>query len=483
MKTAPEQEMSVNVVNINDVQDHEMLDDEPNQATPDGEARDGEAEDEAAPIEAEEEASEAHDNKTGSHDEANDDEGSDEQNAEGADVSAEAPLEDADHEAVIMAREAFEAASSANKQQALSLGPQITTPKVNTDTQDERELAELQTILSQSSVQSGKKRKVADDIEQPDETPTAQSTQSAKNGKKRKIAEAPEIPEEPVWTQSSTSSRKLRASETPITYGKAKKVTSAAKTANSPKNSDSPASYRVASQADGYSGPSPRILFSNTGVYSRPTTKKFLSEHKARQSNDFKKSGSNFLCVGAGELKTTAKLLMALLLRKEIVTDSWVVDSEKAGYLLQTAYYLPHALAPTKDIDRSLLFKGKNVYFTPAVKKSYGESFSDICTIVRAAGATGAGSEPSRNFKEELEVIALGLADGDNDVPVLQGKNITVYKKDLISSSILEGELKTDDDDLVIARKDDPKKVEKQVGKSEVKKTANKGGKKKTSKG
>jgi len=472
MKTVPEQEMS----------DDEAPDDK----SPEEEAADEEALDVEAPKEEDpQEALDGHaidGNVKG--EEVQDEEGPDEEDEENAESSIEPPPEDANHEAEDMTHETSEAISSANKQQSFSVGAHITTPTVNTDTQDERELPELQTVLSQSSAKNGKKRKVTDALEVPDEASTAQSTQSEKSGKKRKATEAPQDSEETLWTQSSASSKKLRTSQTPITYGKAKKVTSTTKDAHSPGISDSPASHRKASQADGYSGPSPRILFSNTDVNNRPTLKKFLTEQKARQSNDFKKSGSNFLCVGPGELKTTAKLLMALLLRKEIVTDTWVTDSEKAGYLLQTADYLPEALVSTKDIDRSALFTGKNVYFTPAVKKSYGEGFSDICTIVRAAGAKGAGSEPSRNISDTLEVVAIGLEEGDNDVPVLQGKNITVYKKDLISSSILEGEIQTDNRDLVIVRKEDTKKAEKQSGKNEAKKTENKVGKnKRTSKG
>jgi len=208
--------------------------------------------------------------------------------------------------------------------------------------------------------------------------------------------------------------------------------------------------------------------------------KSFL-KNKAVETNNLDKNGSNFLCVGPGELKTTAKLLMSLVHRKKIVTDSWVTDSHKAGYLLQTTDYLPPTLAATNfDVDRSTLFQGKNIYFTPAQKKAYGEGFKGMENIVKAAGADNVGSRSAKDIikpgYEEvaigLEAIAIGLEDGDNDVLALQGNNFTVYKKDLISSSILAGELQTDDPNLVIPRKDDAKKAGKPKSKTVTKKSA-----------
>ncbi|GAB7340324.1 hypothetical protein MBLNU457_6776t1 [Dothideomycetes sp. NU457] len=395
-----------------------------------------------------------------------------------------------------------------------------TTPRAstNTDTQDERDLPELSAVMSQSSAKSGTKRKATELLEDFEEPVTAQrSTRgSSVKGKKHKVEQAsPEIEEDAFMQDHAHGPAPvgldgLKILVTGTLEGLTRREVTQLIEDNGgiyEKNLKKPDidfvvlarkpgpqkleeiqerglrtidqtelmrmiyghEYKVPvsdkklreSQEDEYAGPRPRILFSQTDVNERAVMKQFLKTQNAIQSNTLDKKVSNFLCVGPGELKTTPKLLISLIYRNEIVTESWVTDSQKAGHLLQTTDYLPDALEATNfDVDRSILFKGQNICFTPALKKFYGERFKEMEIVVKAAGADNVGSKPAKDIiKPGYEAIAIGLETGDSDVLALQGNNWTVYKKDFISSSILAGELQIDDPDLVIPRKDSAKAV------------------------
>lgn len=391
-----------------------------------------------------------------------------------------------------------------------------TTPKAvtNTDSQDERDLPELGAVLSQSSAKSGTKRKAAEPLKDVGEPSPARSSIK---GKKRKVEQAHQESEEDPFMQGPAHEPApegldgLRILVTGTLDGLTRREITQLIEENGgiyEKNLKAPGldfvvlarkpgpkkleeieelglktidqtelmrmiygnEYKVpasdrqlrGSQSDEYAGPKPRILFSNTDVNDRAVMKQFLKTQNAVQSNTLDKKASNFLCLGPGDLKMTAKLLISLVHRNEIVTESWVTDSQKAGYLLQTTDYLPDALAATNfDVDRSILFQGKNVCFTPASKKAYGERFKEMEIVVKAAGADNVGSKPARDIViPGYEAIVIGLEAGDSDVSVLQDNDLTVYKKEFISSSILAGELQTDDRELVIPHKNKAIKAE-----------------------
>ena len=66
------------------------------------------------------------------------------------------------------------------------------------------------------------------------------------------------------------------------------------------------------------------------------------------------------------------------------------------------------------------------------------------------AGATEVGSKPAREIKNDTAAIVLGLETQDNDASALLRAGIKVYKKDLISASILQAQLLTDEQDLLL---------------------------------
>ena len=272
-------------------------------------------------------------------------------------------------------------------------------------------------------------------------------------GKKRLAHNLDVEQETPSVTQESNPNKRVKSSQTSSASTRAKRPGSAATpSATSAVNTASPIEQAEDGSVDRYSGEAPRILFSNTEVDTRPGLMRFLREQKASKSNSSSDDDSNFLCIGQGELKTTAKLLMSLVLNKDIVTDKWVTDSSKKGYLLKTKDYLPTSLFATKYLDRSGLFKDKVVYFTQAVKKLYGRGFADIQSVLKHAGVQEVAVKSAREITDDLDplsTIIVGLETKDNDVPILLGKH-TVFKKEFISASIMEAQLLVKNEDLMI---------------------------------
>ena len=270
------------------------------------------------------------------------------------------------------------------------------------------------------------------------------------NALKRKAPQSGFTPNRSAETTASiTSTRAKRAKSSQEPSATSTTRAMSAVVVGSGSNKATPPSQGERSMSP-YTGAPPKILFSNTDVTTKVATMKFLKQQKAFAAEKLTSEGSNFLCVGTGELKTTAKLLFGLVLQKTIVTDAWVYDSEKSGYLRRPDTYSPKGLSPTEMVSRRTLFAGKTVYFTQALKKYYKTVFTDMKSVLMHAGATEVGSKPAREIKNDTAAIVLGLETQDNDASALLRAGIKVYKKDLISASILQAQLLTDEQDLLL---------------------------------
>ncbi|KAI5206143.1 hypothetical protein E4T39_02669 [Aureobasidium subglaciale] len=193
-----------------------------------------------------------------------------------------------------------------------------------------------------------------------------------------------------------------------------------------------------------YTGDAPIIIFSNTTVNKRAQDMKRLKAQGATQTDDIKLA--NFLCVGHGELLKTPKLLHSLTLGKTIVTDDWVSRSVEAGMLLETSAFLPEELKATSHLDRTTLFTHEVIYVTPAQRLAYKKGWDDVMAIVRQAGGTNPLTGPLSKLDTSTITLYIG-ADKDDDVTAeLQDKGETVYKKDILGASIVQGELVSEKD-------------------------------------
>lgn len=217
-------------------------------------------------------------------------------------------------------------------------------------------------------------------------------------------------------------------------------------------------------RSGGYDGPAPRILFSGSAVPENPLLLRYLLSQGAEKVESVEHSKSNFLCVGKGKMAKTAKLLLAVGLRHTIVTDEWVTASCKAGHLLDPTAYFPHE--PTKEKEwlgdahpgllwtvqqrRQRVFKGFRLFFTPQLRKEYGQGFSDLRHICLVMGAQEIVSRAAATEKQKDDVIALASANNDPEVKKLGRSKVKCYGKDLISASILRGRLDLDSAEFVL---------------------------------
>lgn len=153
-----------------------------------------------------------------------------------------------------------------------------------------------------------------------------------------------------------------------------------------------------------------------------------------------------------GGLAKTMKVFQAIALGIPIVTDKWLIDSAKAGYLYDLSAYKPSVAQQEKDWDFKLErvwataqtpFKGYSVYFTPTLKKSY-TSFREIEQVCTAVGAKVVG-----RYSKNDKMIALATGVDDPDVEKWLDDE-ACYQKDLLTTSILRGKLDLQSDEFKI---------------------------------
>lgn len=161
--------------------------------------------------------------------------------------------------------------------------------------------------------------------------------------------------------------------------------------------------------------------------------------------------------IGNGKLKTTSKILKAVVLGKPIIDDSWVTScmktKEEDGLVDHTSYVAKDSAVETANhvppswssgTGTRKIFDGKSVHITPALKRHYGSSWSDIKFLLDTLGAsrvtTYAATAIAKSIKAEPDVVIIGNDSHDNDVAALLEKDITVFGKELIPWSILRGQ-------------------------------------------
>lgn len=209
-----------------------------------------------------------------------------------------------------------------------------------------------------------------------------------------------------------------------------------------------------------------RIVFasSSSAGDSKPFLK-FLSNKGVKKVQSV--HDCTVLCVGK-ELKKTSKLILAVLLGKDIITDSWVTDSVKGNDLLGVVPYM--ARDPRKEAEWGIsldeaIYRGKRglkilqdqtILFTPSAKKELGKNgFDEIKEIAKCAGARGVSSALPKKSPEETSFTVVIATHDNTEVAELQKLGWRAYVKDIISLSVLRGKLDLESDEFLIK---EPKK-------------------------
>ena len=204
-----------------------------------------------------------------------------------------------------------------------------------------------------------------------------------------------------------------------------------------------------------------RILFaSSSSVGDSKPFLKFLSNKGVKKVQSV--HNCTVLCVGM-ELKKTSKLILAVLLGKDIITDSWVTDSVKGNDLLSVVPYM--ARDPKKEADwgtslDEAIYRGKQglrvlqdqtILFTPSAKKDLGKNgFDELKEIVKCAGAKFSSALPKKSPEETSSSTVVVATHEDTEGATLQKLGWRIYVKDIISLSILRGKLDLESDEFLI---------------------------------
>ena len=205
-----------------------------------------------------------------------------------------------------------------------------------------------------------------------------------------------------------------------------------------------------------------RILFSSsTAVGDSRAFIKFLSQQGIEKVQSV--SECTVLCVGKGELKKTSKLIMAVMLGKEVITDDWVTESARCNGLQSIEEYI--ARDPEREDEwgfniRDAIHRGRQglkilqdwtVIFTASAKKEVGKSgFSDLKDIATFAGAKSVLTTLPKQSPEELPfTLIIGTVEDVNSPALGQWK---FYTRDIIGLSVLRGRLEIDSEEFLIPK-------------------------------
>ncbi len=226
-----------------------------------------------------------------------------------------------------------------------------------------------------------------------------------------------------------------------------------------------------------YSGESPRVLFSSTTeIDSKKNTMAFLRDCGGKSVK--KITSANVLCVGSNQpLKKSANLVLAVCMGLDIVTDKWLIESQRKGFLLKSDQYLPKDGPREREwgfkLDEAVargklcggltgLLDGFDVYFTRGLKSLLAHNFRDFTTVATCLGAD-AVKNGLPSGKERKEFLILGTAD---DPQTLQASRmgLEVWSKDLLVMGALRGTIQRIDE-FIIAK---PMKQERYTSEEEL---------------
>lgn len=207
-----------------------------------------------------------------------------------------------------------------------------------------------------------------------------------------------------------------------------------------------------------------KVLYtSSTGVGQANAYSRFLRQNNIRQVKSI--NDCDILCTGKGELKRTFKLLLAILMGKEIVTDEWVIQGTTRNKVLNTSDFVPEDTSREREWGTSLAdaigrgrqcqkpLDGYTVNFTPSAKKELGKSWSELKEICLVAGATAVQAMIPRKSSADSDTTILIAASNETDQSTLEERGWKIFTKDIITFSVLRGRVDLLSDEFQMAKK------------------------------
>ena len=207
-----------------------------------------------------------------------------------------------------------------------------------------------------------------------------------------------------------------------------------------------------------------KVLFSSsTTIDGNKSYLNFLKKQgveKVDHVND-----CTILCVGKDtELKRTSKLVLAIALGKDVISDAWIISSYHQKRLLDPFDYFAKdgiremewgtSLKEAVERGRKGLkpFANWHFNFTTTIKKDLGSGFAEIKSIAENAGAVEVLGAPPKLGPEKLpKTIVIASQNDDKHLPALQYAGWRVFTKDIITLSVIRGALDIQSDEFLIS--------------------------------
>lgn len=124
-----------------------------------------------------------------------------------------------------------------------------------------------------------------------------------------------------------------------------------------------------------------------------------------------------------------------------------MLDSKSHGKALRPEDYIHDKVVDTMETNRSTLFHGKVLFFTDALVKHYKAKWRHVKALVKETGATRVVTGvPTYLSKLRANWICFGRNTDDPTALALLERDHDVFHKDMLTQSILGGEVNLDSD-------------------------------------
>lgn len=213
-------------------------------------------------------------------------------------------------------------------------------------------------------------------------------------------------------------------------------------------------------------GPPPIVVFSSaTTVDGKKAIMRTFSRLGGKVST--KITEATVLCVPDGHLKKTGKLVMAVALGIDIVTEAWVEDTHQTRRFPALENYLPSATSSEREWGTTLkdainrgkagltnLLSGVTVHFTKQLWKdlgNLGREFSQIATIIGADKVQHRlpSHQKDKEELEDSEVLVIGVPN-DPQGALVAKLGYKMFNKDFITMAALRGRVEPEQAEFVI---------------------------------
>ncbi|KAI1613237.1 hypothetical protein EDD36DRAFT_259199 [Exophiala viscosa] len=209
----------------------------------------------------------------------------------------------------------------------------------------------------------------------------------------------------------------------------------------------------------------PVVVFSGNTVVDQDKTAmeafKHLGGRVTKSINE-----ANILCVPDGSLKKTSKLIMAVARGIDIVTESWVVETQRSGSFPAVEDFLPQDPSREQlwnfDLKQALqrgkaglthLLSGTTVIFSKQVRTDLGNLEREMSQIATMLGADAVRNRlPALKDKgkySENDLLIIGTPNDPQGALIGRlGKKL--FNKDILTMAVLRGEIERDSSEFLV---------------------------------